>query len=572
MDTELPQPTIVDKGPAHPAAARKSSTDTPRAKVGFATGERPKFTEETALLLHSRLKAAGLVLTVVLGAAFLANLVVGISTLWWLRAAILLGLTGCVVALYRSVSFSLRALRGFELVIFAAVILQLLFMLVVRLAAFAAEQDAVSVVATEKLFLGAWCLLIFVYGVFLPNTWKRGAMVMVPMAIVPYVTLAIQREWSPVLADMLDADRSGNPIPLPLVAALVATYGTHIINCVRREAFNAKQFGQYRLLDRLGGGGMGVVYRAEHILLKRPCAVKLIKPRSQADLTAVERFEKEVKTTARLTHWNTIEIYDYGHTDDGTFYYVMELLPGMSVEDLIGRYGPLPPGRVVHLLRQVCGALQEAHDIGLIHRDIKPANIFAAQRGGIEDVAKLLDFGLVKEQVDAASSDRRRSGSRVFSGTPLYMSPEQAAAYDDVDGRADLYSLGAVAYDMLTGQPPFPGESLVQVLAAHARSPVVPPSKLNPNVPADLEQIVLTCLAKKPEQRFADATSLERALAECQCADSWGPEQAADWWRSREPQIGAESPADPGSVTLKYPPEETLDQPDTTLDYPPGMQ
>ncbi len=217
------------------------------------------------------------------------------------------------------------------------------------------------------------------------------------------------------------------------MTALVATYAVHIINSARREAFKARQFGQYRLLERLGGGGMGEVFRAEHVLLKRPCAIKLIKAANEAERHAIARFEKEVKATAKLTHWNTVEIYDYGRTDDGTFYYVMELLPGMSLEDLVEKHGPLPPARVVYLLRQVCGALQEAHLAGLIHRDIKPANIFAAQRGGVYDVAKLLDFGLVKQR--ANESDGETASRESVSGTPLYMSPEQASAYEEVDAQ-----------------------------------------------------------------------------------------------------------------------------------------
>ncbi|MCP4549336.1 MAG: serine/threonine protein kinase, partial [bacterium] len=352
----------------------------------------------------------------------------------------------------------------------------------------------------------------------------------------------------------LAADNAAAPIPLPLVAAVVATYGTHIINSARREAFKAKQLGQYRLMERLGGGGMGVVYEAEHVLLKRPCAIKLIKPENEADATAIAHFEKEVKITAKLTHWNTVEIYDYGHTDDGTFYYVMELLPGMSLEELVRDHGPLPPERVVHLMRQVCGALQEAHDVGLIHRDIKPANIFAAHRGGVHDVAKLLDFGLVKDAVDRPESRGKMARQGSFSGTPLYMSPEQASAYDEVDGRADLYSLGAVAYHLLTGQPPFSGSNVVELLTAHARSEVAAPSTLNADVPKDVDEVVLKCLAKDSSERFTNASAFERALAECACADQWTTERANEWWKSQKPAPVVESsaPTDVADVTMEY--------------------
>jgi eukaryotic-like serine/threonine-protein kinase len=192
---------------------------------------------------------------------------------------------------------------------------------------------------------------------------------------------------------------------------------------IRREAFQAKQLGQYVLKRRLGAGGMGEVYQAEHQLLKRPCAVKLIKPDKQTDPAALARFEREVQATAKLTHWNTVEIFDYGHADDGTFYYAMELLPGLSLEDLVKFHGPVPAERAVHFLRQACAALTEAHAKGLIHRDLKPANLFAAERGGVYDVVKLLDFGLVREQKRAQDLKLTQPGS--FSGSPLYMCPEQ---------------------------------------------------------------------------------------------------------------------------------------------------
>ena len=233
--------------------------------------------------------------------------------------------------------------------------------------------------------------------------------------------------------------------------------------------------------------------------------------------------------TARLSHWNTVEIYDYGRTEDGTFYYVMEYLPGLSLEELLERHGPLPAERVVHLLRQICQALREAHAIGLIHRDIKPGNIFAAQRGGLYDVAKLLDFGLVKPVAEIASARLTQDGA--ISGTPLFMSPEQARGLGDVDARSDIYSLGAVAYTLLTGRPPFERTSPMEVMIAHARDEVVPPSQLQADVPADLERVVLRCLAKQPEDRFQDADSLEQALAECAAADQWTQSHAARWWQ-----------------------------------------
>ncbi len=522
--------------------------------MGVVAGGRPRFNDETAGLLRRRLTAAAIALTAVLGLAFAGNLLQGVLALWWLRVLVLATLLACSLMLRSGREFSLQRLRVLELVIHGAVVVQMTAMMATRLAEFTARHDAASAIAVESMFLAAWCVLITVYGIFIPNNWRRGGIVMGLIAMVPYVTIAIQRWWLPELATLLDADRAVAPIPLPLVAAVVATYGTHMINTVRREAFKARQLGQYRLMERLGGGGMGVVYKAEHVLLKRPCAIKLIKAENEADASAIAHFEKEVKITARLTHWNTVEIYDYGHTDDGTFYYVMELLPGKSLEELIRDHGPLPATRVVHLIRQVCGALQEAHAVGLIHRDIKPANIFAAQRGGIYDVAKLLDFGLVKDAVETPDRGKKLARHGSFSGTPLYMSPEQATTYDAVDGRADLYSLGAVAYHLLTGSPPFSGSNIVELLTAHASSKVRPPSALNPDVPEDLDRVVLRCLSKDPEDRYADAAALEQALAGCVCAGQWTAEMAARWWKSLEPAAVRESaaPTERADVTIAY--------------------
>jgi eukaryotic-like serine/threonine-protein kinase len=532
LKTDPIQSTIIYEPFPSTSKLDQSSLSEPRAKVGFIAGDRPHFSDETAALLRRRLSAAALVIAVILAAAFIGNLVKGTTTLWWLRGLILLALVGLVIILRSRLSFSLFQLRVLELVVFGTVVVQFSLMLTTRMAEFAGQNDPTSVTAVRHQFLTAWCLLIFVYGIFMPNTWRRGAAIMVPIAIVPYIVVAVQRRLYPDLASFLDMDKAGTIVPSALVTAFVATYAAHVINTARREAFKARRFGQYRLLERLGGGGMGEVFKAEHVLLKRPCALKLIKAASEADATAISQFEKEVKTTAKLTHWNTVEIYDYGRTDDGMFYYVMELLLGMSLADLVEKQGPLPPERVAYLLAQVCGALQEAHSVGLIHRDIKPANIFAAQRGGVYDVAKLLDFGLVKERI--AESAGRKTSYGSFSGTPLFMSPEQASAYEDVDERSDIYSLGAVAYYLLTGQPPFIGTNVLELLNAHRHKEVTPPSQLNPTIPLDLEQSILKCMAKNPVNRFQDAASLMLAFSKSSVAGKWGPEQAAEWWRSAE--------------------------------------
>ncbi len=223
-----------------------------------------------------------------------------------------------------------------------------------------------------------------------------------------------------------------------------------------------------------------------------------------------------------LSHVNTVRVYDYGRAEDGSFYYVMEYLDGPTLDELARKTGPLPPGRVVYLLRQVCGALAEAHAAGLVHRDLKPGNVIVAALGGQRDVAKLLDFGLVQDL--SADADGRLTRTGTVVGTPAYMSPEQAAGESAVDARGDVYGLGAVAFFALTGRPPFQGKTLGQLLAAHRSEPPPPLT----DVPADLAAVVTRCLAKDPRDRFPSAVALERALAQCACAADWSAERAAE--------------------------------------------
>ncbi len=278
--------------------------------------------------------------------------------------------------------------------------------------------------------------------------------------------------------------RSGQSAFQMATAGVLATYGAHLVNTLRIRAIEARPLNQYRLGERIGVGGMGEVHLAEHRLLKRPCAIKLIRPERAGNPRRLELFEHEVRATARLTHPNTVEIFDYGHTQEGTCYYVMEYLPGLSLEELVAADGPLVPGRVIFLLRQACEALAEAHTAGMIHRDLKPANLFATERGGRYDFVKLLDFGLVQEVNDPARAGRCRDGA--ICGTPAFMAPEQVLNDRPLDHRCDLYAIGAVAYHLLTGRPPFEGESQTQVMDAQVRDPVVPPSRLCPDVGDDL--------------------------------------------------------------------------------------
>ena len=485
-------------------------------------------TKETESLLRLRLRAAALMLLIGFS-AFLVRHVIGVLTNEPLFAALLgfhvlvvLVLSFILAILWRYSDASITRLRCAELLIFG---FPAAFFLMLQQRA-TLDPGSRSVLPPPLPF---WLLLIFTYGMFIPNTWRRGALVIGAMTLAPIVLLVGMVLAVPRVAESMTITGIIQHVLVLIIAGAASAVGTHLITTLRREVLAAKQLGQYRLLRELGAGGMGHVYLAEHLMLKRPCAIKLIHPERAGDAHMLARFEREVRMTAQLSHWNTIEIFDYGRTDDGTFFYVMEYLPGLSLQDLIEHFGSLPAERVVHLLRQVCQALREAHQVGLIHRDIKPANVFAAKRGGLYDVVKLLDFGLVKPVGENPSASLSQEGG--ISGTPLYMSPEQARGQSDLDGRSDIYSLGAVAYTLLTGRPPFEGSNPIDVVIAHARDEVVWPTKHEMSVPADLERVVLRCLAKRREDRFQDVQSLEEALTECAAADQWTQRHAACWWQ-----------------------------------------
>ena len=321
----------------------------------------------------------------------------------------------------------------------------------------------------------------------------------------------------------------------------ITTITSAVLYGLRRKVRVARQLGQYTLETKLGEGGMGVVYRGHHALLRRPVAIKLLRP-ERTDADALARFEREVQLTSELTHPNTIAVYDYGRTQDGVFYYVMEYLDGFDLETLVELDGPQPPGRVVRILEQVAGALREAHERGLIHRDIKPSNIVLCDRGGEPDVVKVLDFGLARPQRPEA--DVARTSSNTFVGTPLYMAPEAIVGSPDLDAQSDVYAFGAVAYFLLTGRPVFTGTTLVEVCAKHLHEqPALPAQASGQPFASDLTALILACLAKTPEARPPGARALVQELSRCSDAGSFGEIEARRWWASRAPALRAERDA-----------------------------
>lgn len=337
---------------------------------------------------------------------------------------------------------------------------------------------------------------------------------------------------------------------LMLAVAAVALFVAMLVLARNRKqlqaaVLEARQLGQYTLEEKLGAGGMGTVHKARHALLRRPTAIKLLDIGKMSD-TAVARFEREVQLTATLTHPNTIAIYDYGRTPEGVFYYAMEYLDGVNLDDLVTRYGPLPEARVAHLLKQLCGALAEAHHAGMVHRDVKPANVFLTTRGGLRDFVKVLDFGLVKT---AGPGEANLTSANAVTGTPLYLSPEGITAPEDVDARADVYAVGAVAYFLLTGAPPFTGKSVSDILMKHVNAPPEPFAARGRQVGPAFEALVLRCLAKSPAERPRTAGVLLAELEACPVAGEWSSATAAAWWAA-PPTRGSVAAAPTAAPTL----------------------
>ncbi len=527
----------------------KSGVVSQKARCRLAIGSGPRFTDEMSSLLRSRLRLAILVVLVGFILHFARN-AFQLGPIYGHRP-LYLWFAGCEIAVMASASgllwsrrpLSMRHLRIIELTIFGSIALFFAWLQVdtyhdrvILQAIVPGNEEVVYRLVCLSATL-RWFLLIVLYGTFIPNTWRRCAALVGSLAVFPLVLMiagsALDQATAPYILSSLP-----ETIILLATAAAIAVFGSHKIRELHEKAHEAERIGQYRLKQIIGFGGMGSVYLAEHVLLRRPCAIKVIRADQAGDPKALIRFEREVRAAATLTHWNTVEIFDYGHTEDGTFYYVMEYLPGMNLEDLVEQHGALPPERAAHLLRQVCQALREAHGIGLIHRDIKPSNIFACERGKIYDVAKLLDFGLVKH-TGAEEDSVRLTRDGAFAGSPAFISPEQALGGKPLDLRTDIYNVGAVAYFLITGNLPFDRPSTLQMLHAHAYEPFVPSRDFTQTVPADLQNVILRCLEKDPDQRYPDAATLEKALASCESANSWTAERAEEWWREH----GAGTPA-----------------------------
>ena len=416
------------------------------------------------------------------------------------------------------------------------------------LAGFARDRGLVSDEAfimadgyVSMLALGGMAMMLAIRAALIPSTPRRTIAITVafgaPMILVTSVAVPVAGgglAWRSL--------ESGAYPWLPLTTSML--WGFAVITCaviswiiygLRAEVREARRLGQYVLEQKLGEGGMGEVYRARHGMMRRPSAIKLLRVERGAE-SDLHRFEREVQLTSRLTHPNTITIFDYGRTHDGVFYYAMELLDGATLQRIVAVDGAQPAGRVVRILNMVCGALSEAHSIGLIHRDIKPANIMMCTQGGEHDVVKLLDFGLVKEF--EGGHDVKLTGASTFVGTPQYMAPEAILAPDSVDVRSDIYAVGAVAYYLLAGTDVFDGKSLVEVCSQHIHERPEPLSARGVAIPAGLEAVVLACLDKDPDRRPQSAAELQSRIEAC-AVEPWDSARARTWWHDRRPHLDA---------------------------------
>jgi serine/threonine-protein kinase len=395
-----------------------------------------------------------------------------------------------------------------------------------------------AVTSTWNATLLRFALLMIAYGIFVPNRMWRAITGVLAIGAAPLLSAFLIRVRHPELQAAFDATAADRPFDTILLlgaAGGVGIFAAFLTGNLFDFAYEQRRRTFYDLEEQIGSGGMGEVWRARHRTLARPTALKLIREDKVTNVDGdearrvLQRFEREAKATAALRSPHTIDVYDFGVTADGTFFYAMEYLEGLDLETLVERFGPVPAERAIHLLLQACDSLADAHDAGLTHRDIKPANLFLSRLGTSDDYIKLLDFGLVQIEQSVDASERL-TVEGTTSGTPAYMAPEMAMQRDDVDGRSDIYALGAVAYWLLTGKYVFEADGGVAMIVEHVKTTPTPPSQRTElPIPAALEDIIMKCLEKKPEDRFQSARQVAAALAAVPAAEPWTAERAAAW-------------------------------------------
>jgi len=437
-------------------------------------------------------------------------------------------IVGVVVALaVRSPRVSLRA----------AMRLAPVFEVVSSYAIAAAEFADPSTLETHQGFLGlSWVAVwVLLFTVVVPTSPRRALLAaLASVSSVPVVVALSIVTGSTTFRIDPALFFFGLIFPYLLVVGM-AYVGARVVYNLGTEVRRARELGSYRLEEKLGRGGMGEVWRARHRMLARPAAIKLIRPSAGGSTEAARRFEREAQVIASLRSPHTVDLFDFGVSDDGAFYYVMELLDGLDADALLRRFGPIPPARAIYLLRQICHSLSEAQSHGLVHRDIKPANIFLCRYGEEYDFVKVLDFGIVGTVHQRPDADLLQTAENAITGTPAFIAPEQAMG-GEVDGRADIYATGCVAYWLLTGKFVFTADTTVGLILQHAQAQPTPPSaRTSQPIPPALEELVLCCLAKEPGDRPQSARELAARLEAIDGAGEWTQRQAQEWWQQHLP-------------------------------------
>jgi eukaryotic-like serine/threonine-protein kinase len=523
-------PVQMSPSPAHPAESRAAAV----LQRGLDTSNGLDFVRERLALVGKTLFLVSfafylfLLASMVLagGAPFLA-VVTSPVAYGHLAASCTMGLLWLLAG---RASLSLRGLGALDAIGFVGACAFLSLMIV-------NDQGQILQV------LLALTVTVMIRAILIPSRPGR-TMVLSALAFLPTVVVCIARHHPTALLPGFTEDYQKqymtlNTVLWSVLGTTLATITSRVTYGLRRQVAEANELGQYVLEEKIGGGGMGEVWRARHRLLIRPAAIKLIRPQMSGDPELLlRRFEREARATAALKSPHTVQLYDFGATEDGRLYYVMELLDGLDLDTLVKQYGPLPAERVVHILRQVCSSLQDAHVNGLVHRDIKPANVVVSRAGTTFDFAKVLDFGLVKLDTARNAEDDavKLSTESSVSGTPAFMAPEVVLGAAETDHRVDLYALGCVAYWLLTGKLIFEGKTAVEVMYHHAHTPPPRPSTRSElPLPAQLEDLVMECLEKDPARRPASAEMVSSRLVAVSLDSPWTAERAERWWAMHRP-------------------------------------
>jgi serine/threonine-protein kinase len=513
---------------------------------GMMGGANQQLASETQTILHSRILAVSLIfLACLILFSVRGFLVEGFFTLEQVVVGILFASSALYLKYVRQPS--IVKLRMMELFVFGTMLVHLLVINSTNILSLSVQATLTHLPSGIYRAAISFFALIVVYGMFIPNNWRRAAVVIAGIAVTPALFATVLWVGYPKLRVALSPVLSTQDVSFTalfiLGGSVISVIGAHLVDTMRTNTARMRETGMYQLKEKIGSGGMGEVWKAEHRLLARPAAIKMIRSdvlaangNGQAD-SLVRRFHREARITASLRSPHTVELYDFGNTLAGTFYYVMEYLQGFDLETLVEKFGPLPPERATYIIKQAADSLSEAHRKGLIHRDIKPSNIHIGKMGTYDDFAKVLDFGLVKAIPQLDTDEMKLTAEGTTTGTPAFMAPEVALGKSEIDARSDIYALGCVLYWLVTGMLVFEGETPMEIVVNHVKNAPIPPSQRSEfEIPECLDQTILACLSKDPDARPQSMTELGEMLDACRLARGWTGEKAESWWQAHAPE------------------------------------